>query len=164
MPWWVVASPLALLGLIVWLRWEPKGPPRLLAAIDAALRAALRGDATEAARWTAEVRRRRRRTRGLARATADARLLLVGVVLLCRRQELEQAWSELQRQWQTFESAPGGTIDEACLLRGYVAYRTDRDVEPWLGLLGPDGAARALWMASEWPELAQFSDAYGLRS
>jgi hypothetical protein len=164
MPWWVVASPLAVLGLIVWLRWQPKLPARLFAAVDTALRAALRGDLPEADRAQTEARRWCARSRGLLRTTARARLLLVDVVLLCRSERLEEAWAALHRDWKTFENTPGGWLAEACLLRGYLAYRTDRDVEPWLGLLGASGGATLIWMANEWPELGAFLDAYGLRS
>jgi hypothetical protein len=136
--------------------------PELLPAIELARLYALRGDLDGAARWTAEGRRLLARARVVDRATAEARLVLVEVLTLARAGRLDEAWGTLSDKWSAFETSQGGWHVEACLVRGFLAWKAGASVETWLGL-GDSERAHARWMAAEWPELREFLDAHDER-
>lgn len=135
------------------------GGPDLFAAIERARLHALRGDGEAAARVIAEARGRLGRAHAVDRATAEARLVLVDALVTARGGQPDEAWAALSRRWGSFENAHGGWLAEACLLRGYLAWKAGAGVESWLGL-GEAQRAHVRWMAAEWPELREFIDAH----
>jgi hypothetical protein len=128
-------------------------------ALEIARLYALRGDAENATRFADDARRAVAPLRGMNRTSADARLLLIDALVAGRRGDVEQAWTALSDGWATFETSHGGWLAEACLLRGFFAWKLGSSVESWLGL--SDAARdRVRWMAADWPDLRAFLDAH----
>ncbi|HEY2748064.1 MAG TPA: hypothetical protein VGL86_25750 [Polyangia bacterium] len=187
---WVVAlaAPVAL--VVQWLRWKNAAINERAAAAERALAAgdleraaslfeaivagggrwatielarvlALRGEIGRAEQAAHQARGEARFARGVSRKAAEAQLLLVDVLIRCRRGELADARALLLGEWARFETAEGagGWRAEACLVRGFLDAASGDSVEVWLGL-DDTTRARVRWMASEWPDLRAFLDAH----
>ena len=189
MPLWAVACAVPAVLLLSWWRWRRTSLNERALAARAALAAgdlaratalfeslrdrsfttkielarlyALRADLPRATARLADARRDAGGERGIDRAAAAARLVLVEVLIACRKGALDTAHAVLIREWPLFEAADGGGVwrAEACLVRGFLDAAAGIGVEVWLGL---DEATRdrVRWMAAEWPELRAFLDAH----
>jgi len=182
MPWWLLATAPPVILAASWLRWRARDVaarrvaaqraladgnfdraaalfeslPGELVPLELARLYALRGDVERAAHRADDARRRPPRH---IRATFDARLLFIDALVAARRGDILAAFDTLSRHWSAFESAEGGWLAEACLLRGFLAAQLGFGVEIWLGL-DDDSRARVRWMSAEWPELRAFIDAH----
>ncbi len=183
-----LAAPLAL--VIQWLRWKNAAINEQAAAARRALAAgeleraatifegivagggrwatielarlfALRGEIARAQEAADEARGEARFARGVTRKSVEAQLLLVDVLVQCRKGELAAARALLLGEWQRFETAEGGGgwRAEACLVRGFLDAAAGDSIEVWLGL-NEESRARVRWMGAEWPELRAFLDAH----